>query len=56
MARFWSVSARESALLDMRQRELPDLLRLGIHYYNTESELERFAHELGALAAGPAEL
>ena len=41
-----SVSRPPSTLLDARARELPDLVRVSPHYYNSEDELETF---LGAL-------
>jgi len=35
--------------ISTQQRGLPTLLRLSLHYYNTEEELERFVHELKLL-------
>jgi len=35
-----SVSSPASTLIDARRRELPDLVRSGVHYFNTEAELE----------------
>jgi selenocysteine lyase/cysteine desulfurase len=35
--------------ISTQQRGLPTLLRLSLHYYNTEEELERFIHELKLL-------
>ncbi len=43
-----SISAAGSTLLDMRRRDISIMNRLGLHYYNTAEELERF---LGCLAA-----
>ncbi|MDQ2983551.1 MAG: aminotransferase class V-fold PLP-dependent enzyme [Actinomycetota bacterium] len=35
-----TVSEPYSTLLDFRERELPDLVRASVHYYNTEDELD----------------
>lgn len=45
-----SVSGPGSTLLDATRRRLPDLLRASVHYYNDESEIERFVAALEALA------
>jgi cysteine desulfurase / selenocysteine lyase len=45
-----SVSSPASTLLDAMARQLPDVLRASVHYYNTEQEVERFAAEIAALA------
>jgi selenocysteine lyase/cysteine desulfurase len=39
-----------STLLDARTRQLPDLVRASVHYYNTEEEVARFAAAVAALA------
>jgi len=44
-----SASPAESSLLDMQARGLPGLLRVGVHYYNTPEELERYARTLESL-------
>jgi selenocysteine lyase/cysteine desulfurase len=35
-----SVSSPVSTLIDARRRQLPDLVRSGVHYFNTDEELE----------------
>jgi selenocysteine lyase/cysteine desulfurase len=45
-----SVSGPGSTLLDATRRSLPDLLRASVHYYNDESEIERFVRALEQLA------
>jgi len=37
-----SVSTPSSTRLDAETRDLPDLVRASVHYYNTEAELDRF--------------
>ena len=44
-----SVSGAGSTLLDMQQRNIAIMNRLGVHYYNTETELDRFLECLAAL-------
>jgi selenocysteine lyase/cysteine desulfurase len=44
-----SVTHGESTLLDTERRRLPALVRASIHYYNDESEADRFCHAVGAL-------
>ena len=44
-----SVSGAGSTLLDMRQRGISKMNRIGLHYYNTEVELERFVKCLAAI-------
>lgn len=44
-----SVAPRSSTLLDTAERDLPDLVRASVHYYNTEEEVDRFVRELRAV-------
>lgn len=44
-----SVSPRSSTLLDSDDRDLPDLVRASVHYYNTEEEVGRFVRALRAV-------
>lgn len=46
-----SVADPHSTLLDSRQRQLPDLLRASVHYYNTEDELDRLCTDVAELTA-----
>ncbi len=46
-----SVSAPESTLVDSTRRKLPPLLRLSVHYYNTDAELDRAVDALSDIAA-----
>ena len=36
-----TVSERSHAVVDARERDLPDLVRASVHYFNTEEELDR---------------
>lgn len=44
-----SVSSRPSAQYDFTARDLPDLLRASVHYYNTEDEIEQLVKVLKKL-------
>ncbi|GMQ82565.1 MAG: aminotransferase class V-fold PLP-dependent enzyme [Rhodothermia bacterium] len=37
-----STSSREYALIDVTARDLPEIVRASVHYYNTEEEIGRF--------------
>jgi len=41
-----SVSTPSSTRLDAEARDLPDLVRASVHYYNTEAEVDRFVTAL----------
>jgi selenocysteine lyase/cysteine desulfurase len=41
-----TVSLAKHARLDMGSRELDEVVRASIHYYNTEEEIERFCEVL----------
>ena len=41
-----SVSLVDYARLDLSARDLPDLVRASVHYYNTEEELDRLVSAL----------
>ncbi|WP_439378005.1 aminotransferase class V-fold PLP-dependent enzyme [Amycolatopsis lexingtonensis] len=44
-----SVSSRTSAQYDFTARDLPDLLRASVHYYNTEDEIDLLVRQLEKL-------
>ena len=44
-----SVSRAPSTLLDMTDRDISELVRASVHYYNSEEELARFCEELTRL-------
>ncbi|WP_022835279.1 aminotransferase class V-fold PLP-dependent enzyme [Salisaeta longa] len=46
-----SVSTPSSTYLDAAARDLPDLVRASVHYYNTTDELDRFTHALSTILA-----
>jgi selenocysteine lyase/cysteine desulfurase len=45
-----SVSSPSSTLLDALARNLPDLLRASVHYYNSETEVDRFVQAIAKIA------
>ena len=47
-----SVSTPNSTRLDAEARNLPDLVRASVHYYNTEAEVERFVETLKDVLTG----
>ncbi|QEX24117.1 hypothetical protein FRZ61_40580 [Hypericibacter adhaerens] len=47
-----SASGPSSTLLDALARRLPDLLRASVHYYNSETEIDRFVQAIAAIARG----
>jgi cysteine desulfurase / selenocysteine lyase len=44
-----SVAGRTGALLDFERRELPEMLRASVHYFNTDDEIDRMVEEVRAL-------
>lgn len=42
-------SSPRATLLDAKARNLPDVIRASVHYYNSEEEVERFAREVAGL-------
>ncbi|MEC3979415.1 aminotransferase class V-fold PLP-dependent enzyme [Amycolatopsis sp. H20-H5] len=45
-----SVSSRSSAQYDFTARELPDMIRASVHYFNTEDEVDLLVREVEKLA------
>ena len=43
------VTSRPSTLIDFEDRDIRVMNRLGVHYYNSEAEIERFFEVLGDL-------
>jgi cysteine desulfurase/selenocysteine lyase len=44
------VTERAATLIDMQKRGLDELVRASVHYYNTESEIDRLCRALRAMA------
>lgn len=47
-----SVSRPASTLLDAQKRQLPDLIRASVHYFNDEREVGVFIGKIGGLLGG----
>ncbi len=45
-------STRSSSLIDMQQRDLDEIVRASVHYYNTEDEIDRFCALVAEVAPG----
>jgi selenocysteine lyase/cysteine desulfurase len=45
-----TVSPASSTLIDATERNLPEVVRASVHYYNTEEEIERFVCALRKLS------
>jgi Selenocysteine lyase len=45
-----SIAVRSSTLLDMEQRNLSEMVRASVHYYNTNEEIARFAQAIEQIA------
>ena len=46
-----SVTGRAATLIDATDRQLPDMVRASVHYYNTEVEIDRFVLAVRELTA-----
>lgn len=44
-----SVSTKNSTLIDMERRNLEEIIRASVHYYNTEEEINRFIETVNRL-------
>lgn len=47
-----SLIGKSGALLDTLHRDLPEMVRASVHYFNTEQEIDAFAKALHAIRAG----
>ncbi len=47
-----SISSPLSTLIDATRRQLPDMVRASVHYYNQDAEIEFFVERVAALAGG----
>ena len=46
-----SMTTPSSTLIDATRRELPDMVRSSVHYYNQDSELEALVNAIARAAA-----
>jgi len=46
-----SICPKDSTLIDSNNRDLPELVRASIHYYNTEEEIMLFCQALEEILA-----
>ncbi|UCH40402.1 MAG: aminotransferase class V-fold PLP-dependent enzyme, partial [Gammaproteobacteria bacterium] len=46
-----SISSPNSTLIDATRRQLPDLVRASVHYYNQDSELEALVAQVKTISA-----
>ncbi|MGB0386882.1 MAG: aminotransferase class V-fold PLP-dependent enzyme [Ardenticatenaceae bacterium] len=47
-----STSSPQSTLLDAQTRQLPTMIRASVHYYNTQTEINRFCDVLHTIVTG----
>ena len=49
-----TVSLPSHTLLDAMERHLPEMVRASVHYYNTESEIDRFCNAISSITSSNA--